>query len=131
MEKFLIIAETENYGYFVEIHDDLEGAIKREKLFFKLAFDPPTDHGKLNKEFTSMGNYSINDQHAVFFDTVASSSNGIYSTHIIKIDDDFNFEFFALLRYSSRKIEFTNPKKEQGFLEDKYGETILRDSWVN
>ena len=131
MERFLIIAETENYGYFVEIHDDFEEAKKRERLFFSLAFDPPTDHGKLTEEFSSMGNYSINDQHNLFFDTVATSSNGIYSTHILKIDADFNFDYFALLRYSSRKIEFTNPKKENGFLEDKYGDCILRDSWVN
>ena len=131
MEKFLIIAETENCGYFVEIHDDLATASEREKLFFHLAFDPPTDHEKLNEEFTSMGNYIINDQHAVFFDIVGITSNGNYTTYVLKIDDDFSFEYFSLLRYSSRKIIFKDPQKEHGYLEYKYGENILDYGWAN
>ena len=46
MLKFLILAETDDIGYFDEIQEQYEVALKREKLFFELVFNPQTDHCK-------------------------------------------------------------------------------------
>jgi hypothetical protein len=62
MLKFLILAETDDIGYFDEIQEQYEVALKREKLFFELAFNPPTDHKKMREEFKILGTYPINDK---------------------------------------------------------------------
>ena len=131
MKKFLILAETESVGYFVEIHEQYDLAVKREKLFFELAFNPPTDLKKMREEFKPLGTYRVNDKFAVFFDHIAGSCNGFSATYIVEIEEDFNFEHFASLRNSSRKISFNDGDKELYDLEEKYGEGMLKGSWVN
>ena len=50
--KYLIIAETSDIGYFVEIVEEYELALKREKLFFELAFNPPADRNFYSSDLT-------------------------------------------------------------------------------
>ncbi len=101
MVKYLILAEMDDIGYFVEIHESFNIALIREKLFFELAFNPPTDHVRMRKEFIPLGTYPVNDKFSIFFDPIAGSSNGAYSTYILEIKDDFSFEKFSSLRNSS------------------------------
>ncbi len=131
MKKFLILAETESVGYFVEIHDQYDVALKREKLFFELAFNPPTDRERMREEFTPLGSYTINDQYGIFFKSLSGTCNGFYSTYILEIDNTFNFEFFALLRNSSRIIKFRDSEEQLLDLEEKYGRGMLVDKWEN
>jgi hypothetical protein len=131
MVKFLILAETDDIGYFVEIQEQYDVAIKREKLFFELAFNPPTDHKRMREEFKILGTYPVNDKFAIFFDHLAGSSNGFYSTYIVEIDENFSFEKFSSLRNSSKKIGFEEEDKELFDLEEKYGGGILKGGWVN
>jgi hypothetical protein len=131
MKKYLILAETVDTGYFVEIQQEYEIALKREKLFFELAFNPPTDRKRMRETFQILGTYPVNDKFAVFFDHIAGSSNGAYSTYILEIEDDFSFEEFASLRNSSRKITFQDSNKELFDLEEKYGQGMLKGGWVN
>jgi hypothetical protein len=131
MKRYIILAETDDVGYFVEIHENFDTALTREKLFFELAFKPPTNHERMRKEFTPLGTYPVNDQFAVFFDSTAGSSNGVYSTYILEIEDDFSFNEFSYLRNSSRKITFQDSDKELFDLEEKYGEGVLKGGWVN
>jgi hypothetical protein len=98
VKKYLIIAETDAVGYFVEIHENIETAKTREQLFFELAFNPPTDHKRMREEFKPLGNYPIHDSSNLFFKPLAGSSNGFYSTYIIEIDDTFSFEQFSAQR---------------------------------
>ena len=129
--KYLILAETENTGYFVEIHEHYDLALKREKLFFELAFNPPTDRERMRVEFTPLGSYTINDQYGIFFNSLGGTCNGFYSTYILEIDDTFSFEQFASLRNSSSKISFNDGDKELYDLEEKYGDGMLKGGWVN
>jgi hypothetical protein len=132
MKKFLILAETESVGYFVEIHELYEVALKREKLFFELAFNPPTDRESMRNEFAPIGSYKINDQYGgIFFKSLGGTCNGFYSTYILEIDETFSFEKFASLRNSSRKVLFNDGDKELYELEEKYGEGISNGGWVN
>lgn len=131
MKIFLILAETESVGYFVEIHDQYDVALKREKLFFELAFNPPTDRERMREEFTPLGSYTINDQYGIFFKSLGGTCNGFYSTYILEIDETFSFEKFASLRNSSRMITFNKGDKELYELEEKYGEGISNGWWVN
>jgi hypothetical protein len=96
--KYLIIAETENVGYFVEINEEYEFAINREKHFFELAFNPPTDHKKMLEKFIVLGPYLINYKFAISIDFNAGSSNSIYSTYLLEIDENFGFDALYTLR---------------------------------
>ena len=101
MKQYLILAETEETGYFVEIVDDLDLALSREKLFFELAFNPPTDHKRMREEFKPLGRYSIKYLDSNVTDSIAGSSNGFNSTYVLEINEDFSFEKFETLRNSS------------------------------
>lgn len=131
MKKYLILAETVDTGYFVEIQQEYKIALKREKLFFELAFNPPTDRKRMREEFQILGTYPVNDKFSIFFDHLAGTCNGFCSTYILEIDEDFNFEHFASLRNSSRKITFNQGEKDLLYLEDKYGLEVLKGGWVN
>lgn len=98
VKKYLILAETEDVGYFVEIHENFDAAQTREQLFFELAFDPPTDHKRMREEFKPLGNYPIHENATLFFKPITGSSNGFYSTYIIEIDETFSFEHFSAQR---------------------------------
>ena len=129
--KYLIIAETSDIGYFVEIVEEYELALKREKLFFELAFNPPADRKRMREEFKPLGTYTINDQYAVFFDSIGGTCNGFYSTYIVEIDETFNFEMFSKLRNSSNQISYNEGEKELYDLEEKYGATLTKGIWAN
>lgn len=94
MKKYLILAESEDVGYFIEIVDDYNLAITREKLFFELAFNPPINRKKMIEEFKPFGSYPIVDQFEINFDSIGGTSNGFNSTYIIEIDNSFDFDYF-------------------------------------
>ena len=98
LKKYLILAEIEGTGYFVEIIEDFDMALVREKRFFELAFNPPIDRNKLKEEFKPFGSYPIVDQFEINFKSIGGTSNGFSSTYIIEIDDSFDFEKFVTLR---------------------------------
>jgi hypothetical protein len=91
MKQYLLLAETGETGYFVEIVNDLETALSREKLFFELAFNPPTDHKKMRDEFKPLGTYPIDDEHSFAPDALSGTSNGIDATYVLEIDEGFQF----------------------------------------
>lgn len=131
MKKYLILAETDDLGYFIEVQENFDVALQREKRFFELAFNPPTDHERMRREFTPIGTYPVHDKFAVFFDHLGGSCNGSSSTYIVEIDEDFSFEWFASLRNSSRKVSFIGGENELYDLEEKYGSGILEGAWEN
>jgi hypothetical protein len=100
MKQYLILAETEETVYFVEIVDDLELALSREKLFFELAFNSPTDHKRMREEFKPLGTYTIGTENALTENALSGSSNGFSATYVLEIDENFNFENFATSRNS-------------------------------
>ncbi len=94
MKKYLILAESEDVGYFIEIVDGYNLAIAREKLFFELAFNLPINRKKMLEEFKLFGSYPIVDQYEINFDSIGGTSNGFNSTYIIEIDNSFDYEYF-------------------------------------
>jgi hypothetical protein len=91
MKQYLILAETGETGCFVEIVNDLETALSREKLFFELAFNPPTNHNKMREEFKPLGTYPIDDEHSFATDALSGTSNGIDATYVLEVDERFEF----------------------------------------
>jgi hypothetical protein len=98
MKQYLILAETEDTGYFVEIVDDLELALSREKLFFELAFNPPTDHKRMRNEFKPLGRYTIDNQRSYAQDALSGTTNGIDATYVVEINDKLSFSAFSTLK---------------------------------
>lgn len=95
MKQYLILAETEDTGYFVEIVDNLELALSREKLFFELAFNPPADYKRMRAEFKPLGTYSINTENAITKDALSGTSNGVSATYVLEIDETFSLKEFG------------------------------------
>ena len=80
MKKYLIIAETEDTGYFVEYHDSLVKAKKRAALYFELAFQPPINLELLYQEFSLISCCTIYEPHIYLANLIEGHSNGFFST---------------------------------------------------
>lgn len=98
MMKYLILAETEDIGYFVEIIENFSKALEREQLFFELAFNLPTNKNRLHEEFKPFGIYEITKPFETTLQVVGGTCNGINSTYIIEIDGTFDYEYFKKSR---------------------------------
>jgi len=114
-KRYLIIAETDDTGYFVEFQSDLEYALKRAQLFFDLAFQPGScDQDLLAKEFSILASYPIYDQYIVLEKHHGGTSNGFCSTDVLEVDDNFNLKRYSLLRASAQSV-FKGEEKENYF----------------
>ncbi len=131
MHQYLIIAETEDTGYFVELHNSLKTAMERCNLYFELAFNPPIDLERLNKEFTLIGCYPIYEQYIYLGKSHGGISNGFYSTEVIEVEIPFNRRRYALLRGSAQSA-FKGEQLDDFYdLDEKYGTGMVRTVWVN
>lgn len=131
MTKYLIIAETNDTGYFVEFHETLEKAIERSELYFELAFNPPYDFDRLEIEFKPIGMYSIYEQFILLEKSHFGICNGFYSTEVLEVNSNFNMKFFSLLRASAQSVFNSEQLDRFSNLDEKYGNTMVRTVWVN
>lgn len=131
MKKYLIIAETEDTGYFVEYHDSLEKAKERAALYFELAFQPPIDLDLLYQEFSLISCYSIYEPHIYLANLIVGHSNGFFSTGVIEIDDSFSRRKYALLRGTAQSA-FRGKELDRYFdWVDNLGVDLKFGFWVN
>lgn len=131
-KQYLIIAETDDTGYIVEIHKEMDKAIERAELYFDLAFNPGfMDFEQLEKEFLELISYKIREQHVLEKDVVWGTTNGFYSVDVIEIGPDFKLRDFLMERMNVKRLFNLEQHLEKLDCIDEELKMSLLKLWVN